>query len=110
MLSGFYDFDISSKWEPYVGLGVGWARNHSEYTRAPNINNPDQTIESDVDNLAYSFQAGARYPFSSEWVGELGYRFINFGEVDSGTFSGGDSVTADHHYSHDIVLGMSYLY
>ncbi|MBT5522164.1 MAG: porin family protein, partial [Rhodospirillales bacterium] len=110
MLSVFHDFSTSSEWKPYVGAGVGWARNTSSTKRAPAGAAADQTIENSTDNLAYSLQAGLRFELSSQWIGELGYRFINFGEVETGTFSGGDSVSADHHLSHDIILGVAYMY
>jgi opacity protein-like surface antigen len=110
MLSVFHDFSTKSKWHPYVGAGIGWARNSSSTRRTPNGNDDDQTIENSTDNLAYSLQTGVRFKLSSEWVGELGYRFINFGEVETGAFSDGDSVSAEHHLSHDLVIGVSYMY
>jgi opacity protein-like surface antigen len=111
MVSAFYDITTDSPWRPYVGAGVGWARNSSETTRATNdISDPDETIEADSDNLAYSIQAGFRVAITPNWVGELGYRFINFGEVESGQFSTGDSVSADQHLSHDIIMGVSYMF
>ncbi len=111
ILSIFYDFETSSKWKPYAGAGLGWARNSSTTTRKPNDDSEvKQTIETDTDNLAYSLQTGMRVNISSQWVGDIGYRFVDFGTIESGVFSGGDHVTADHLFSHDIILGVSYLY
>lgn len=66
--------------------------------------------EQDVDNLAYSFQAGVRVTITRSWVGEIGYRFMDLGEVDSGTFSTGDRVRGDEYISHDIVPGLVYFF
>ncbi|MEQ8667415.1 MAG: outer membrane beta-barrel protein [Rhodospirillales bacterium] len=111
MFNGYVDFATDSPWRPFIGAGFGWARNSSSTTRSGNDPSvSSQTIETDTDNLAYSFSAGTRVAISSEWIGEIGYRYIEFGEVDTGQFSTGDSVTADSHVSHDIVLGVAYLF
>lgn len=111
MVSGFYDISTGSPWRPYIGAGVGWARNSSSTTRASSSGAfTSQTLDTDVDNFAYSLQIGARVAISPDWVGEIGYRYINYGEVDSGRFSAGDQITADALIFHDIVIGIAYLF
>ncbi len=111
MFSVFYDVATDTPWRPYVGGGIGWARNMSSTTRALNDNSgATETIDNDTDNFAYSLQAGVRVAISPEWVGEIGYRYSDYGEVDTGKFSGGDQVTADSHVSHDLILGFAYLF
>lgn len=111
MFNGYLDFTTDTPWRPFVGAGFGWARNSSSTTRGGNDPSvTDQTIDTESDNLAYNLAVGTRVAISSEWIGEIGYRYIEFGEVETGQFSGGDSVTADSHVSHDIVLGIAYLF
>lgn len=111
ILSAFYDIPTGTPWRPYLGGGIGWARNSSDTTRALNdTSEPEQTLENDTDNLAYSLQVGVRVAISPEWVGEIAYRYMDFGEVSSGTFSGGEEVTADSHVFHDVIFGISYLF
>ena len=111
LFSAYYDFATGTPWRPYVGAGIGWARNSSETTRESNDNSvAAQTLTTDTDNFAYSVQLGARVAISDSWVGDLGYRYVNMGEVESGRFSSGAEVTGDTHVSHDIVLGLVFLF
>jgi hypothetical protein len=34
---------------------------------------------------------------------------MDMGDIESGTFATGDTITADH-YSHDIVFGLAYMF
>ena len=110
MFSVYYDLSTSTAWRPYVGAGVGWARNSSD-TQRGNLNTGAlEQREQDTDNMAYSFQAGVRVAITRSWVGEIGYRYMDMGEIDSGTFSTGDRVGGDDYVSHDFVLGLVYLF
>lgn len=110
MFNLYYDLATSTAWRPYLGAGVGWARNSSDVLRGNVATGATETREEDVDNLAYSFQLGVRVAISRAWVGEIGYRYINLGEIDTGTFTTGDRVRGDDYVSHDIVLGLVYLF
>ena len=110
MFNAYVDFDTGTPWRPYLGAGVGWARNHSETERVNIASGARQEIENDADNFAYSVQAGLRVAISRSWVAEFGYRYIDMGEVNSGRFATGDTVTGDNHVSHDIILGFAYLF
>ncbi len=109
MFNAFLDFATDTPWRPYVGVGIGWARNQADVLRTDLVSGVRTTRDETVDNLAYSLQTGVRVAISDSWVGELGYRFMNLGEIESGTFGTGDTITADH-YSHDIVFGLAYMF
>ena len=53
---------------------------------------------------------GLRVAITDSWVGEIGYRYIDMGNIDSGTFTSGDRVVGEDYTSHDIVLGIVYLF
>ncbi len=110
MLNLFYDLDTWSWWRPFVGGGLGWARNSSE-TRRTNIAT-GVSVEQDntTDNFAYSAMAGVRVAVSRNWVAEVGYRFIDLGEIDSGRFGTGDIVTADAYLAHEFLIGVVYIF
>lgn len=110
MFNLYYDLATSTAWRPYVGAGIGWARNSSDTQRGNLSTGAVENREEDTDNLAYSFQAGVRVAITRSWVGEIGYRYIDLGEIDSGTFTTGDRVTGDDYVSHDIVLGLVYFF
>jgi opacity protein-like surface antigen len=109
MFNAYVDFATDTPWRPYVGVGIGWARNESEVLRTNLVTAARATRSETVDNFAYSLQTGVRVAISESWVGELGYRFMDMGEIESGTFATGDNITADH-FSHDIVFGLAYLF
>ncbi len=110
MFNAYVDFDTGTPWRPYLGTGIGWARNSSETERANVAGAARQKIENDADNFAFSVQAGLRVAITRSWVGEIGYRYIDMGEVNSGRFATGDTITGDNHVSHDIILGFAYLF
>lgn len=109
MFNAYVDFATDTAWRPYVGIGIGWARNEADVVRTNLTTFARERRSETSNNFAYSLQTGVRVAISDAWVGELGYRFFNMGEIDSALFTTGDSITADH-YSHDIVFGLAYLF
>ena len=110
MFNAYVDFDTGTPWRPYLGAGIGWARNSSKTLRTNLATGARQEIEENADNFAYSVQAGLRVAITRSWIGEIGYRYIDMGEVNSGRFATGDIITGDNHVSHDIILGFAYLF
>jgi opacity protein-like surface antigen len=52
--------------------------------------------------------AGVMYRISQGWQFEVGYRYIDLGEVESGAFQDGTVMTAESYVSHDLILGLVY--
>lgn len=94
-------------WIPYLGATVGWARNTSEIERNTFVAGIT-TTENDSDNLALGLNAGFLWNVSDSVGLEVGYRFINLGEVESGTLAGGESFTAENYISNELVLSLNY--
>lgn len=123
----FYDFDLGTRWTPYVGAGIGFGVYHQkaiveididedEFLIA-NAGNPIlvsgganmlaqlQQYEREMtvaDDTLYRFEwqvsAGIAYNFNEDWALDLGYRF------NSSTV-GGEFV-----YAHEIKLGARYMF
>lgn len=123
----FYDFDLGTRWTPYVGAGIGFGVYHQkaiveidieedEFWIA-NAGNPMVDIIGDgmlaelqqyeremtvADDTLYRFEwqvsAGVAYNFNEDWALDLGYRF------NSSTV-GGEFV-----YAHEIKLGARYMF
>ena len=123
----FYDFDLGTRWTPYVGAGIGFGVYHQkaiveidieedEFWIA-NAENPMvdiigngmlaklQQYEREMtvaDDTLYRFEwqvsAGIAYNFNEDWALDLGYRF------NSSTV-GGEFV-----YAHEIKLGARYMF
>lgn len=103
MANFYYDFSINgSKWEPYVGagLGVGTYKQHAKVKiDFENDMFPDQTVARvDKDKTAFEWQVavGTAYNFTPDWAVDVAYRF------NSSTV-GGEFV-----YAHEVKLGARY--
>jgi len=99
----YYDFSIdNSKWEPYVGagLGVGTYKQHAKVeVDFENDAIPDKTMARiDKDKTAFEWQVavGTAYHFTPDWALDMAYRF------NSSTV-GGEFV-----YAHEVKLGARY--
>lgn len=103
-----YDFRNSSRFTPYVGGTLGWARNSSETERLDVKANTLTKTDNDSDNLAWGLMTGVIWDLNSRWGADLAYRYIDLGEVDTGSLAGGDSVTADDYVSHDLIFSVFY--
>ena len=95
---------------PSIGGGLGWASNSSETSRTNIVTGASVEQDDTTDDFAYSAMAGVRVAVSRNWVAEVGYRFIDLGEIDSGRFGTGDIVTADTHLAHEFLIGVVYMF
>ena len=110
MFNLYFDLSNKTSWWPYVGVGIGWARHSSNVSRGDIATTVRETREESSDNFAFSLQAGIRVAITRSWVGEIGYRYIDMGKFDTGTFTTGDRVVGENYTAHDIVLGLVYFF
>jgi opacity protein-like surface antigen len=89
MLQGYYDFDVGGPLKPYVGAGVGVARNKVKTISATNpasatlpalFSNFQLAGDSDT-SFAWFLGAGVGYAVSSGLTLELGYRYVDLGDL-----------------------------
>ena len=106
LLNIFYDLRLKGNFKPYFGAGMGWARNTSEVDRVPLAGTAKEEREDAKDNFSWSVMAGFMYRISEAWQFEVGYRYIDLGEVKSGPFQDGAVMTAEDYVSHDLILGL----
>jgi opacity protein-like surface antigen len=105
MLNAYYDIKNRTRWTPYVGVGVGLARNESEGIFTVLATGSKQTLTTVVNNLAWSVGTGVRYAWSERWSIEVGYRFVNLGKFKTGPFADGTAIQLDKYYKHDLFIG-----
>ncbi len=103
-----YDFRLEGSFTPYFGGTLGWARNSADTERRVINTGVLTSKETSTDNLAWGGMAGVVWDFGERWGADFAYRYINLGEVDTGVFAGGDSVTADDYISHDLLISLLY--
>ena len=104
-----YEYRNSSSFTPYVGGSLGWAQHRSNTDRDVLVSGGSSTdLDEEVNNFAWGGMLGVTWGFANSWELDLGYRYIDMGEVSSGAFPTGETITADDYTSHDILLGIHY--
>lgn len=98
----FYDIDIGSKFEPYVGAGLGLARVSADGA------SPISTTTIDDDDFGYALQAaaGVAYPLNERLKLTVDYRFLSVQDLDYTTASG-VGVEADYN-DHAVFVGLRF--
>lgn len=120
MISGFYDFGVTSPIKPYLGAGIGVARismsNVDGSTGLTTTLFPPEanhsiivglSIDDNADSvLAYQLGAGVSYDISATVTLAVDYRyFVAPDIVFTDTF--GERVSTEYH-SHDFSIGLRY--
>jgi opacity protein-like surface antigen len=82
MLNGYYDFTAGSV-KPYVGAGVGVARNETDrLTQDFRLGFVNTFSGATKDNGAFALMAGVGIPYSG-WTLDVGYRYIDLGKFET---------------------------
>jgi len=114
--------DLGTWWciAPYIGAGAGFAQIKIDHFRDTNVMQgaggwADQGTKS---NFAWALHAGLAYKVTERFAIELGYRYLNVGNGESGILLNQDPtvfpntfapVTFHNIQSHDIILGMRWM-
>lgn len=87
LLNGYYDFAVGGSLKPYIGAGIGFARNN-----VGNITGTTAGVTATVPggtktNFAWALMAGVSFPLSADVTLDIGYRYLEAGtaETDFGT-------------------------
>jgi opacity protein-like surface antigen len=108
MVNLLLEWRNGSDFTPFAGGSVGWARHSSDATRTVTTTRASSSQTTHSDNLAWGAIAGVNWAFLDHWSAELAYRFADLGEVKTGSFAAGGSVSSDHYYAHDLMLSVIY--
>ncbi len=103
-----YEYRNSTNFTPFIGASIGWARNTADTDRNLRGTTAQVNDENDTDNLAYGGFAGVNWAFAESWSTEFAYRYLQLGEVSTGTFPTGETITADEYSSHDFLITIKY--
>jgi opacity protein-like surface antigen len=107
LVNALWEIRNKSNWTPYLGGSIGWSRNNSEIERTPATGAITKTSNA-TNNLALGVMVGTSWYFSEHWGLDMGYRYLNLGEVDSGSLSGGESFKVDNYVTHDVLFSVNY--
>jgi opacity protein-like surface antigen len=83
MVNLFYDFDLESKFIPYLGVGVGQANVKAEGI-SKDTNLPDRTGFVDGGGAVFAWQVilGVAYQWNEHLGATLDYRIVKTGNID----------------------------
>lgn len=103
-----YRFDLWSFLSPYVGGGLGatYYRADSEFNDFGGLGRSSKV--STGTNFTWAVNAGMLWQVSDRFDLVLGYRYIDMGEVEFGSFAGGGVEVVADYVSHDVILGFGY--
>lgn len=96
MVNGYYEFPIAEGWGIYLGGGLGMA--------TPDIN--IQSLDDNDTTFAYKFGAGVSYTINSNMAVDLGYEYLNVGDVEIN--DGNDRFEISGIYSNNLVAAFRY--
>jgi opacity protein-like surface antigen len=85
MFNGYFDIPIGGSWKPYVGAGIGYARNEIEsiVAKVPGLS---IAVPGGIKSgLAWSLSAGIGYSLSKTTTLDIGYRYIDLGKIETET-------------------------
>ena len=123
LLTNFYwDFHNDSAFTPYVMAGAGLAFINAKYEY--NINVPEmmggrssegRSMNKNFTNFAWALGAGCAYNINENFAVDLGYRYLNLGQVKTDTTAraAGFNVTGEAESfanNHEIMLGLRYTF
>ena len=81
MLNGYRDIALGQGFSAYASLGIGIANAQSGGWQG----NPSRPFNrSTQNNLTYAVGAGVSYAPAKQWAVDLGYRYVDMGQVHSG--------------------------
>lgn len=120
LFNAYVDLGTWNCLTPYIGAGIGWASNRvSGLTDQGIVNGPGFTAPTlgvgatgDSSNVAWALMAGVGYEVNKNLTLELGYRYLNLGDAQSGVIRNAflpetyGPLKAKSIDSHDFKIGM----
>lgn len=106
MVNGYYDFTAGGV-RPYIGVGIGWARNETDgLIQNFGLGFSNTFSGATREDTAVALMAGVGIPFPG-WTLDIGYRYIDLGKFETGTIAA-FGITSGHTgklTAHELTLG-----
>lgn len=115
MLNIYADLGTYRRFTPYVGAGIGVARNVlGSYTRtsvdAFGVATEERLAGGDDYAFAWALMGGIGYRLSSSFTLDLGYRYVSLGEVKTQGHGNGAGADVKSIGAHEVRLGVRYAF
>ena len=115
LLNGYVDLGNWAGISPYIGAGVGVGggrfKNYTgyNYTNAGVLTSTSMFYGKEKTNLAWALMAGAAVDIGYGFALDVGYRYVQFGDIVSQTDILGNAVKLKDNGSHEVRVGMRYV-
>ena len=109
MLNLYYDIDTGTNITPYVGAGIGFASLKGEFKY--NDGAEAEKVSKRKTNLAWSLGAGVAYNLTDHVAVDLGYRYIDMGNVTAKQSYPEYNAMVKHKFdakAHEVMFGVRY--
>ena len=112
----YYDFTGRAGFNPYLGVGLGWAANHAMSGSSTDTCGCTTTIDSaTANNVAWALMAGVTKELDHGFSVDVGYRFLDVGSAHTGNVFNNvglgytnSALTTSSLYSNEIRVGIRY--
>jgi outer membrane autotransporter protein len=110
----YFDIDTGTQFTPYVGGGLGVAiiDTDGKYKVTADSNTLyDNSASNSETNFAFNLAAGVGYDVSDNFTLDLGYRYADFGEGETGNVSDINNVSLKGEariVAHEVLFGLRY--
>ena len=81
MLNGYYNFETGSKFSPYIGAGIGFARIKGSAS-ATGVFYDYSTESIKKTNFAWQAGVGVSYDITNNFAIDTGYRYMDYGDFE----------------------------
>lgn len=113
MINVYYDLRQWYGLTAYVGAGIGLAHNRlADAALAPNTGGATRLRGGSSTDFAWSLMSGAAYRLAAHTTLDIGYRYIDLGNVEATTIDGaGNTITTatgDDVSAHEFKIGIRY--
>ncbi|MDO9583356.1 MAG: porin family protein [Desulfomicrobium sp.] len=113
-LNLYYDIDTGTKFTPYIGGGLGVAiidtKGNLKVTE-DGVTEFDNSASNSETNFAFNLAAGVGYDVSDNFTLDLGYRYADFGEGETGNVIDVSNVSLKGEariVAHEVLFGLRY--
>ena len=112
----YYDFASRAGFNPYLGVGLGWASNSAHGATATDGVTPETFDDATQSNFAWALMAGVTRELDHGFNLDVGYRYLNVGSAHTGDLfdttalatTAGTGISTGNIGSHEIRVGLRY--
>jgi opacity protein-like surface antigen len=110
LLNSIYSFPAQHSFTPFVGAGIGLARNKIDgsFVQTDNSNWNDSWANNSKTNFAYALTAGIGYQLTDKFSTALAYQYVSLGKLYNDKNAVRQVLSADQFASNSLMLSLSY--